>query len=364
MTKLGSSKQESLEAYLVGSDGYMRSDSVLDPENYSRDQSFRLGNKVDTVASRNAIAGEKGAGIIVDYRGGKVLSSWAPVEVFGTRWALICEIDEAEAMAARTTMNEIRFNTERKVKAWIYLGLILTFIIVGIVAWLIVRSISRPIVQAASIADSIAAGDFHRRLDMRRSDEIGQMADALDRMVEKVAENFQEKAAMAELSDQMRGEQDIPTLSMHITSHLAKFLRAQMASLYLADRDGDTFTLKGSYAFHKRKGLNSKVRMGEGIAGQAALENNMISVTDLPEGYVRIHSTLGDAAPCNILAIPFSHDGKVLGVLEFASFSEFSDEQMDFLRNVAEHIAIAFRSAQSKQDVKNCLMRLASRLRS
>ncbi|XCN75320.1 MAG: response regulator [Candidatus Electrothrix aestuarii] len=353
--KLASNKKESLEAYLVGADGYMRSDSVLDPENYSRAESFRQGNKVNTVASRNAIAGEKGTGVINDYRGKEVLSSWTPIDVFTTRWALICEVDEAEAMAARTSMNEIRFSTERKVKAWIYLGLILTCIIVSIVAWLIVRSISRPIVQAAGIADSIAAGDFHRRLDMQRSDEIGQMADALDRMVEKVSENFQEKAAMADLSDQMRGEQDIPTLSMHIANHLAKFLRAQMASLYLVDHDGETLTLKGSYAFHKRKGLNSKIRMGEGIAGQAAFENNMISVTDLPEDYVRINSTLGDAAPCNILAIPFSHEEKVLGVLEFASFTEFSDEQMDFLGNVTEHIAIAFRSAQNKQDVQKLL---------
>ncbi|MCI5160102.1 MAG: HAMP domain-containing protein, partial [Candidatus Electrothrix sp. AUS1_2] len=333
----------------------MRSDSVLDPENYSRVESFRQGNKVDTEASRKAVAGEKGTGVIDDYRGNRVLSSWTPIDVFTTRWALICEIDEAEAMDARTAMNEIRFSTEREVKAWIYLGLMLTFLIVGIVAWFIVRSISRPIVQAAGIADSIAAGDFHRRLDMRRSDEIGLMANALDRMVEKVSENFQEKSAMAELSDQMRGEQDIPTLSMHIAGHLAKFLDARMASLYLVDRDRETMTLRGSYAFYKRKGLNSTIRIGEGIAGQAALENSMISVTDLPENYVRINSSLGDAAPCNILAVPFSHEETVLGVLEFASFTEFSDEQMAFLGNVTEHIAIAFRTAQSKQEVQKLL---------
>ncbi|MCI5151023.1 MAG: HAMP domain-containing protein, partial [Candidatus Electrothrix sp. MAN1_4] len=252
-------------------------------------------------------------------------------------------------------MNEIRVTMEKKVKAWIYLGLMLTFLIVGIIAWLIVRSISRPIVQAAGIADSIAAGDFHRRLDMQRTDEIGQMADALDRMVEKVAKNFHEKNAMAELSDQMRGEQDILTLSSHIIRQLAQFLHARMASLYLVDSKGDTMTLKGSYAFHKRKGLNSRIQIGQGIAGQAALEKNMISVTDLPEDYVRINSTLGEAAPCNILAVPFLHEKKVLGVFEFASFTEFSDQQMDFLKNVTEQIAVAFRSAQSKQEVQQLL---------
>ncbi len=355
MIKMASKKEGSLEAYLVGADGYMRSDSVLDPENYSRAASFEQGNKVDTVASQNAIEGKRGAGVILDYRGKQVLSSWAPIDVLDTRWALICEVSEAEAMKSRTVMNDIRADVESKVTKWVLTGLLLTFLVVGLIAWFIVRSISRPIVQAAGIADSIAAGDFHRRLDMRRTDEIGQMANALDRMVEKVAENFHEKTVMAELSDQMRGEQDVSTLSMHIITHLAKLLNAQMASLYLVDQSGETMTMKGSYAFHKRKGLNSKIKIGEGVAGQAAFEKNMISITDLPEDYIRINSTLGNAAPCNILAVPFTHEETVLGVLEFASFTEFSDEQMEFLKSVTEHIAIAFRSAQSKQEVQELL---------
>jgi tubulin-specific chaperone A len=355
MIKMATRKEGSLEAYLVGADGYMRSDSVLDPENYSRAASFGHGNKVDTVASRAAIQGQRGTGVILDYRGKQVLSSWAPVDVLDTRWALICEVSEAEAMKSRTVMNDIRADVESKVTKSVLTGLLLTFFIVGLIAWFIVRSISRPIVQAAGIADSIAAGDFHRRLDMRRTDEIGQMANALDRMVEKVAKNFHEKSVMAELSDQMRGEQDISTLAMHIVTHLAKLLNAQLASLYLVDQGGETMTMKGSYAFHKRKGLNSTIKIGEGVAGQAALEQNMISITDLPDDYVRINSTLGNSIPYNILAVPFSHEEVVLGVLEFASFAEFSDEQMEFLTTVTEHIAIAFRSAQSKQEVQELL---------
>jgi tubulin-specific chaperone A len=355
MIKMASKKEGSLEAYLVGADGYMRSDSVLDPENYSRAASFGQGNKVDTVASRAAIQGKRGTGVIFDYRGKQVLSSWAPIDVLDTRWALICEVSEAEAMKSRTVMNDIRADVESKVTRSVLTGLLLTFFIVGFIAWFIVRSISRPIIQAAGIADSIAAGDFHRRLHMQRTDEIGQMANALDRMVEKVAKNFHEKTVMAELSDQMRGEQDIPTLSMHIITHLAKLLDAQLASLYLVDQSGETMTMKGSYAFHKRKGLNSTIKIGEGVAGQAALEKNMISVTDLPDDYVRINSTLGNSAPCNILAVPFSHENIVLGVLEFASVTEFPDEHMEFLASVTEHIAIAFRSAQSKQEVQELL---------
>ncbi|MCW5204382.1 HAMP domain-containing protein, partial [Desulfobulbus sp. N2] len=261
-----SDKNHTLEAYLVGPDGYMRSDSILKPEKYSVMASFGQGNTVNTRASQNAFKGEDGVGIIDDYLDNKVLSSWTPVDIFDTRWALICEVDEVIAMKAKKEMTALRVDAEKQVEKWTIIFILLTLLIVGTIAWIIVRSISRPIVQAARIADGIAGGDFQRRLDMQRSDEIGQMANALDRMVEKVAGNFHDKAAMAELSDQMRGEQDMQTLAKHVIAHLAKFLNAQMASLYLVDRDGNAMTLTGSYAFHKRKGLNSRIKIGEGIA--------------------------------------------------------------------------------------------------
>ncbi|CAK8719817.1 hypothetical protein KKHLCK_09000 [Candidatus Electrothrix laxa] len=350
-----SDKDHTLEAYLVGPDGYMRSDSILKPEKYNVMTSFGQGNKVNTQALQNALKGETGVGIIKDYLDNKVLSSWTPVDIFDTRWALICEIDEVIAMKAKAEMTAVSVDADKKVKNWTIAGFLLTLLVVGMIALLIVRSISRPIVQAAGIADSIAAGDFYRRLDMQRSDEIGQMANALDRMVEKVAGNFQDKVAMAELSDQMRGEQNMQTLANHIIAHLAKFLNAQMASLYLVDRFGAAMTLTGSYAFHKRKGLKSRIGIGEGIAGQAALEKNMISVANLPDDYVCINSSIGESASCNILAVPFIHEREVLGVLEFASFRAFSEAQMEFLDSVTENIAIAFHSALNRQGVQDLL---------
>ncbi|MCI5146641.1 MAG: hypothetical protein D3923_14220, partial [Candidatus Electrothrix sp. AR3] len=95
MMRTASNKKNALEAYLVGSDGYMRSDSVLNPEDYSIAASFRLGNQVNTKASRDALNGETGAGLITDYLGNRVLSSWMLIDIFTTRWALICDIHEA-----------------------------------------------------------------------------------------------------------------------------------------------------------------------------------------------------------------------------------------------------------------------------
>lgn len=56
--------------------------------------------KVDTAATRAALSGETGANIIRGYAGEQVLSSYAPVQVGETIWALIAEIDEDEAFSS------------------------------------------------------------------------------------------------------------------------------------------------------------------------------------------------------------------------------------------------------------------------
>jgi len=89
------------EVYLVGPDKLMRSDSFLDPTNHSVLASFANPEKgsVDTEASREALAGKAGAKVINDYNGNPVLSSYDPLHIKGLQWAIIGEIDVAEAFS-------------------------------------------------------------------------------------------------------------------------------------------------------------------------------------------------------------------------------------------------------------------------
>ncbi|MBI1390998.1 MAG: HAMP domain-containing protein [bacterium] len=99
------------ETYLVGSDGLMRSDSFLDPENHSVMASFNNPEKgrVDTQAFHDAIAGKTGADVIEDYNGNSVLSAYVPLDIGATKWALVAEIDVAEALCPKDESGEYFF---------------------------------------------------------------------------------------------------------------------------------------------------------------------------------------------------------------------------------------------------------------
>ena len=102
---------ETGETYLVGQDLLMRSDSFLDPVGHSVTASFADNAKVDTEASREALKGIENQKVIIDYNGNPVLSAWDTIDLpSGVRWAMISEIDIAEAFSPTNEDGEYFYN--------------------------------------------------------------------------------------------------------------------------------------------------------------------------------------------------------------------------------------------------------------
>lgn len=81
------------EIYLVGDDGYMRSNSRFSEE------STVMQREVDTEATRSAFENHIGVKIIEDYREVEVLSAYTPLGLKAVDWVLLAEIDKKEAFA-------------------------------------------------------------------------------------------------------------------------------------------------------------------------------------------------------------------------------------------------------------------------
>ena len=81
------------ETYLVGKDNLFRSASVNVDESTVLDPTY----VVDIEGVSDAISGNKGQGIVINYRGEYVLSSWQPVNIHNLTWAIIADVDVTEA---------------------------------------------------------------------------------------------------------------------------------------------------------------------------------------------------------------------------------------------------------------------------
>jgi methyl-accepting chemotaxis protein len=175
---------ETGETYLVGGDFLMRSDSYLDPEHHSATASFRdpEKGKVDTQASRAAIGGKTGEDIIIDYNGNPVLSAYSPLVFNELKWALLAEIDEAEAFAPVRTL---------KVVAMIVS--IVGVICIVLLAFFITKKMTVQVGHIIELFSHIGMGEFDARAEVVSQDELGVMTSSLNAMLDNTMSLIQSR---------------------------------------------------------------------------------------------------------------------------------------------------------------------------
>ncbi|MFO7766733.1 MAG: methyl-accepting chemotaxis protein [Pelovirga sp.] len=66
-------------------------------------------------------------------------------------------------------------------------GAVLGVILALVIGFVLARMISRPIIQGVKFAETVAGGDLTQQLDLDQKDEIGQLAKALNGMVERLS---------------------------------------------------------------------------------------------------------------------------------------------------------------------------------
>jgi len=226
-------------------------------------------------------------------------------------------------------------------------------------------SITRPLNLNVIAANRIASGDLTVDLsdDVIRGDELGVLAQAFSKMVMalKINQDFVQrqdwlKTGIARLNQVMSGDPDLATLASRVISEISTNLDAQIGAIYLvANSDGTTLSLMGSYAYTKRKNLSNVFKPGEGLVGQAALEKKQILIRNVPEDYIRITSGLGESIPRFICVSPLIYENRVKGVIEVGTLSEITDQQVEYLNQALPALALAIESAESRMKLAKSL---------
>ncbi len=279
----------------------------------------------------------------------------------------------------------------------IALGILIVLIALGSAIFLM-RSITQPVNFLKNIVVKLGKGELVEEKQAKFSnDEIGEMAYAMDNLVtglrgtttfaenigsgnyqsnfkplsehdvlgnalinmrdnlSKVAEDDKKRnwatEGLATFGEILRtNTNDIVKLSDEIIANLVKYLKANQGGLYIVDEaesgEEPTMSMKSCYAWDKKKFLNHKLHVGEGLAGQAWQEGDTVYLTEVPQNYIKITSGLGDANPTSVLIVPLKVNDEIFGVVEIASFSLFKDFEIEFVQKIAESIASTISSVK------------------
>lgn len=236
------------------------------------------------------------------------------------------------------------------------------FMAVMIASW-ILRLVLVPIESLRETFEGISTGnvDLEFRLPEVSKDEIGLMSKAFNRFMVNLKSimddvNYQNwsKTAQNELNSVIRDKDDMVKLSQSILTYLCHYIDAQVGTLYLKT-DEEDLTLVASYAYANRKGLNEKIKFGDGLVGQSALEKKSFIVEELPEAYMAVQSGLGSAQPTSIAVVPCTYEDDVKCVIEIGTLRAMSDQEMNLLNMLSEAIAVALHSTDVRIKMKELL---------
>src|SRR5580704_11264655 len=205
-----------------------------------------------------------------------------------------------------------------------------------------------------AVASAVAEGDLTQSVEVAARGEVAELKDNVNLMVANLrsttrANQEQDwlKTNLARIAGLMQGHRDLLELARLILGELTPLTSAQYGAIYLANdaamphgqQKEFEFTRIATYGF--MKGGLTQFAAGEGLAGQAALERTPIVITDAPAGYLKVGSGLGQAAPVSVAVLPILFEYQVLGVLEIASLTRFSDVHLAFFDQFVGTIGVA-----------------------
>lgn len=151
---------ESALSYIVGSDGFLRSDVLQTEDSDILSREIEIDRNAVGVSDTEGLLGEPVLRIIRDF------------EFLGTQYKFVTEMEKAELLAP----------TE-KLRNNILLVLLLSALGVGLLGYLIARSFTRPIDNIRNSLKAMATGDLTKQVaEIDRGDEIGAIATTLEEL--------------------------------------------------------------------------------------------------------------------------------------------------------------------------------------
>jgi HAMP domain-containing protein/signal transduction histidine kinase/CheY-like chemotaxis protein len=231
----------------------------------------------------------------------------------------------------------------------------------------------------SEVASAVTKGDLTRMINVDARGEVEALKDTINQMITNLKETTirnQEqnwlKSNLAKFSQMLQGQKDLRSVSDRILSELVQVVNANAGAFYILQYNEDSperkLKLFSTYSLlRKVEDVQDSFGIGEGLIGQCARQKEKIILSDVPDNYMRIKSGLGEHKPLNIIILPVLFENNIKAVIELASFSSFSEIQMDFLSQLTESIGIVINSIKTNTRTEELLAQsqsLAAELKS
>ena len=214
----------------------------------------------------------------------------------------------------------------------------------------IIRTFNQSFREIVASMSGLANGDINTPIPPETRNEMGEMVRALqvfkankiksDNLAATIEWQRQTEAALNELSEVLRGQQEMKGLANVVVQQLAHHLDVQLVALFVL-RNNNTYEREAVYGYPKQGGID-KFESGDGLLGQVVVDAKPLKVTNVPE-YAQLALGMGIVLPSNLLIYPLVHNEKVVAILELGGFGLLDEAKQAWLDKASAGLAVTIR---------------------
>lgn len=215
--------------------------------------------------------------------------------------------------------------------------------------------------KVISQANEIAKGNFSVQIDLRSDKD--ELSIALQKMTKSLSENKlkneQEnwiKDGINQLSKDISSDISLEKICRQSISFIARYIEAAQGVIYLYNKEEKHLSLYATFAFKERNEISNTYKLGEGLVGQVALEQKPILLKNVTRQQSIVNTGVVSEAPLYIYALPLVFENDLHGVIELASFEEFTVLKQRFLEEADRILTTYLHSAQQTEEVRRLLV--------
>ncbi|MEE4715377.1 response regulator [Pseudomonas alliivorans] len=240
------------------------------------------------------------------------------------------EYDQAVEMEQQLRLNRNAEVTRSTVMS-VALYLVFVVIVSGILAWVGRRDLM-------SLSDTYSENLRQQEINAERLQKVAWL-----------------RNGQSELAEQVLGQLTLNMLGRNILLFLARYLGASVAAIYVRQEHGGLVRV-ASYGFSReQEARDQTIHSDEGIVGQAARQDRVITLNDVPVDYFKVSSGLGDGSPRSVIVVPTSNDDQVNGVVELGFLHALTEQDIEFLELISDSVGTSIEAARYRQRLQEVL---------
>ncbi len=228
---------------------------------------------------------------------------------------------------------------------------------------LLADNLTNQVRAIAEVATAVTKGDLTRSIQVEASGEVAELKDNINTMInnlrlttERNTEQDWLKTNLARFTGMLQGQRDLTTVGRMMLSELVPLVNAQQGVIYQMETEESAgMVLLSAFAADGPDGHFRRLKPGEGLVGQCALEKRRMLINDLPDGTVPIRSGLFEAKPRNVIVLPVLFEDRVKAVIELASLNLFTASHLAFLEQLTASIGIVLNSIEATMQTEALL---------